>query len=103
MINGESSYRRFLSGDESAFDEIMVQMTDDGCGTQVEAAAHQGGKSCIGELAGAEGFHQHGNGLGNADGISQLQLALIGKTGCHDVLCNVARAAPKPWTNRKIA
>ena len=28
MINGESSYRRFLSGDESAFDEIMINYRD---------------------------------------------------------------------------
>lgn len=28
MINGESSYRRFLNGEESAFDEIMRQYRD---------------------------------------------------------------------------
>ena len=28
MDNGESSYRRFLSGEESAFDQIMKELFD---------------------------------------------------------------------------
>ena len=66
----------------------QIQPLDDGGRAQVEAAAHQLGELPVGELAGAIGLCQHGDGLGHADGVGQLDLALPGQA------CSSARVVP---------
>ena len=43
------------------------------------------------DLTGTEGFHQHADRLGDADGVGELNLDALGKSGGDDVLGNVAR------------
>ena len=41
-------------------------------------------------LAGTEGVHEHGHGLGVADGVGELHFATVGEACGHDVLGHVA-------------
>ena len=44
----------------------------------------------VAQLAGAEGFDEHADGLGHADGVGELDFGLVGEAGGHDVLGDVA-------------
>ena len=67
-----------------------LQFLNDTAGSQVAVFPQQGDHFLVCDLAGAIAVDTDGNRLGNADGISQLQLALVGQTGGNQVLGNVA-------------
>ena len=67
----------------------QVQRLDDRGGAQIKALPHQGGKLRIRQLAGAVRLDQDGDGVGHADGVSQLDLAALSKTGRDDILGDV--------------
>jgi len=69
----------------------QIEHAGDAARAQVEMLAHQFGQLLLGQLAGAEGVHHDGGGLGHADRIRHLDLAALGQTGRHDVLGHVAR------------
>ena len=90
----------------------QVEHLDDALRPQVEMGADKLLDPPVGKLARAECRHMHRDGLGNADGIGDLHLAFVGKTGGHDVLRDItagvgrrtidlrgilARNAPPPW------
>ena len=59
-------------------------------GRRSKALPHQGGELRIRQLAGAVRLDQDGDGVGHANGVSQLDLAALGKTGRDDILGDVA-------------
>ena len=67
-----------------------VELLDDGGGTEIHVLQHSLFNSGLGDLSGAEGVHQHRDRLGHADGVSNLHLAVVGQTGGHHVLGDVA-------------
>ena len=68
-----------------------IETADDRFRTEVEGRFHGFRELAVGNLAGAKGVHHDGNRLCHADGIGKLDLAALGKPGCHDVLCDVPR------------
>lgn len=58
-----------------------VQTADDRRRAQVKALADQLTQAGVGQAARSEGVDKDRDGMGNADGIGQLDLALGGKTG----------------------
>ena len=74
VVPAEVAVGGYLAVDGTA----QVQIPDDGGGTQVKDLADGLGQLLIGDLAGAEGVHTHGDGLSHADGVGQLDLAALG-------------------------
>ena len=68
----------------------QIQVTDDGCRGQIKYFAHSGFQFVVLDGAGTKGINHDGNGLGNADSVSQLNFALIGQAGSDNVLGNPA-------------
>lgn len=66
-----------------------VQTADDRRRAQVKALADQLTQAGVGQAARSEGVDKDRDGMGNADGIGQLDLALGGKTCRHKVLGDV--------------
>ena len=60
----------------------QFQLFDHGSGAHIEVLADDFCQLQIVQLAGAEGVHQNGHGLCHADGVSQLQLALVSGQAC---------------------
>ena len=74
-------------GRQLAIDRLsQVQIPDDGGGPQVKDLLHSLFQLLIPHRTGTEGIHQHADGLGHADGVGQLHLALPGQSCRHDVL-----------------
>jgi len=69
----------------------QVEVADDGAGAQVEVLADQVGDLLIGDDAGVEGLHVNREGVCNADGVGELDLAAAGEPGGDDVLRDPAR------------
>ncbi len=65
-------------------------MLDDLGRAHVEALVDDGGELLLVQHAGAVGVHQNGDGVGHADGVGQLDLALAAQAGGHQVLGDVA-------------
>ena len=68
----------------------QIQHLDDAGGTQVKVLANDLYQLLVGQLAGAEGVHHDGGGLSHADGVGQLDLALVSQAGCYDILGHIA-------------
>ena len=64
---------------------------DDAGRFELESAADTALNFGLGDGVGAERVHEDRNGLGNADGIGQLDFTTTGKTGGHDVFGHIAR------------
>src|SRR6185436_11357239 len=69
----------------------QVQVFDDAFGGEGEDLAHGVDDLALLHLARALGVHHHGDGVGHADGVGDLQLEAVGQAGGHDVLGDVAR------------
>ena len=67
-----------------------IQVLDDLGRAHVEAIVDDGGELLLVQHAGAVGVHQNGDGVGHADGVGQLNLALAAQAGGHQVLGDVA-------------
>ncbi len=68
----------------------QIEVLDDRSGTQVEVLLYQFCDLIIGDFACTECIYQNGNGMCNADGVSQLYFAVACDAGGNDVLCNVS-------------
>ena len=68
----------------------QVEVLDDPRGVQRERLADQAGDLGVGDLAGAEGVDVDADRLGDADGVGELDLALLGQARGDDVLGHVA-------------
>ncbi len=69
----------------------QLQLVDQGLGSEVKVGLHVLRDLLFFDDARTESVHVHANGFGNADGVSDLHLALAGKASSDDVLGNVAR------------
>ena len=67
----------------------QVQHLQDAVGTQVEVLAHQVCNLLLGDLGGAEGLDGDRSGLGDTDGIGDLDFAAVCQAGGDDVLGHV--------------
>ena len=73
-------------GGQLAVDGLaQVQIADDGGGGQIKDLLHSGLDLLVGHNAGTESIHHDGDRLGNADGVGQLDFALLGKAGSNNV------------------
>src|SRR5579864_9403842 len=69
----------------------QVQRIDNALRSQLEVRPDQVGNDRRIDLGGPERFHQNTHRFGDADGIRQLNFALIGEAGGHNILGNVTR------------
>ncbi len=69
---------------------LQVEHLEDAERAQIEDLTDDVGELAVVDLAGAEGLEHHGGRLGHADGVGELDLALVGETGGDDVLGHVA-------------
>ena len=67
----------------------QLQLLDHGSGAHIEVLANDVSQLNVAQLAGAEGVHQNGHRLCHADGVGQLQLALVSQTGGNQILGDV--------------
>ena len=67
----------------------QVEIADDGTRTQVEDLLHCGFEHFVVDNAGAEGVNQDGNRLCHANGIGELDLALVCEASCDDVFGDI--------------
>ena len=70
----------------------QVEIADDCAGPQVEDLADSLLDRVDADLLGAERLDEDRERVRHADGVGELDLAAIGKTGCHDVLGDPARS-----------
>jgi len=68
----------------------QLQLVDDTGGGHIADLAQQRSHLLVGDGAGAVAVNTQGNGLGNADGVGQLHLHLLGEACCYQVLGHVA-------------
>ena len=67
----------------------QVEHTDDARGTEVEVFTDDFYQLFIGNLSGTVCIHHDGCGMRHADGVGELNLALVGKACGNDVLRRV--------------
>ena len=69
----------------------QVQRLDDLARLQFEIRADQVRNQFGIDLLGSESIHEDADRIGNTDRVSELHFATVGKSGGHDVLCDVTR------------
>ena len=67
----------------------QVEHFDNAARAQIEMFTDQIDDGVVADLAGAESVHRDGGGLGHADGVAHLDLALAGQPGGDNVLGHV--------------
>ena len=67
-----------------------VECFDYCCRTEVKHLAYSFGKLIVGNLTRTKAVNEYGNRFSLAYGISYLDLALIGKSCCYDILCDIS-------------
>ena len=69
----------------------QLQLTDNTGGSQIAEPAQEGSHLLIGNNTGTIAVHPQGYGFCHTDGISQLDLDLLGKAGSNQILSHIAR------------
>ena len=67
----------------------QIKHLDDSCWSQIEVFANDLYQFSIGQLAGSEGINSDRSRSCNTDSIGELDLTLVSKSCCNDVLCCV--------------
>ena len=68
-----------------------IQHLNDACRAKVKVFSDDLYQLLVRKLSGSVGICHNGGRLCHADGIGKLDLALLGKSCCHNVLCNITR------------
>ena len=80
-----------ISGELAVDGAAQIEVADDGGRAQVEDLLDGLFELAVVDLAGAERLNKHAHGMRNADGVGELDLALVGKARGHNVLSDIAR------------
>ena len=67
----------------------QIQHPDDPCRAQIKVLPDDLHQSLIAQPSGSKGFHPDGCGMGHADGVGELNLALAGQACGHNILGHV--------------
>src|SRR5215472_1030292 len=79
-----------VRGSRLVYRPAQVERFDDALGSQREILADEVGDLFFGNGGGAEGVDHNRNGLGDADGVGELDFRAVRETGSHNVLGDVA-------------
>src|SRR5437870_6238990 len=80
-----------------------IERLNDSSGRQVEVFANQFGDFVLVDFSGSERIDAHGDRIGNADGVCQLNLDPLGKTRRYDIFRDVTgHIARRPVDFRRI-
>ena len=78
---------------------VEAELADDDTGTEVEVVADDLNELLIGPLAGAVGVDEDGEGLGNANGVRELDEAAASEAGVDKGLCDPAGGVGRRTVN----